>query len=1262
MAKNLQLYPKNPTSFLDLASTAGRVKSPFSAALGDFASERVMNDMNYFMTAESKATFTKQDNGSPYSVQKLADTIIHKTMLDGLETWYNEIAPFQIVGPDVHQLNWTTTTFDPSMALPTPELGTVRLVTAQREAKKAQLARFGIGYYMEMGFSDTPQGRFFHFMHIMQMQSGILEVIYADTITTCITAHESNAALMRARNAFNGKDVNQALYEEAWMFGSMQKLEYALNNLMTLAQEKITLMGGQATTWIVPQKFESFLALNAREYTSFMEAGARGPANIIDNRVSFNMIGGNKVYFSRSFEIGEGQNDNMLSRPRQVGEYIAMYDFEQTDDDNYLSKHRNIEVMNEDLDNWHEVSMQWGLQHCQLWDNDGSVRAPWKGQYSVGTEAGGLSAAETRLDLFTYAARVDGQPDEIRDVDLFGQMEDAYFNLRNKLSLARTIRAKMLREMDRAKFDRVDAALNAGVDLAHRIDQLPWTKATQDKIYALFAPGITGTGPSPRASSTLTPTFNFLELRQDPATRFVAHNPAVALDQLLPGLQTHYGLEFIAKNGTAAIAEERRIAADYVSAIKAVVAVVRRILKRCIYLDPSLSSTNVWYPSAEGAWFEKVLFPYRPAMFFQTAGVGGGAAGFASYGTAASTVQNDILRQASEFVNSVNPSIQPRNLNLGNGTDEEIYRVFLTAGLLRTISEGKPFNQAIADDVKTAFGFNSAGELITRWGSTLEEVKSNIKGAVRKVQALGLLPLLSPESKIDSYLNRLVSHVDSLLSASSAPGQGLVSGPSRAQRRSGLVAGPAFAISLAANARRNNDAPTTGAGGVDNQVLLWPGDPFLDEFPITLNALYDYTAHLGSAGVLPGAAQISSEKLASIPGWGTSQGFIGASSHDASHTWEFSQSGFSAISLSQQVGLNVPLPPAAPQGIGAYYGLQQAVAESIPADAARGVYGRIAGDMAQELRNQPAFAEEPNVSKRQSSASLERMLQLIEGMVGQNFHRSWNAINHQESDLLTRALALSYDATVVHRDVFEALVANDCRVPISFLYCRPHITYEMMMAVFLKPGGETLLNCIKPGKFMMNTDAATQAHFGSLTMESACIPVNSRNIVVLHDIFFNGYKGGNGVVPITPEAYQGGTGQFYGRSVIVIAVPYNLPNAGEPISLAGHWSAAKYQNKGIVPDPSLHYITAARYSSLYGFNSASRSVVSRDNYLLEANSTDLNQEMLGASHRRYNPVTKLFDIYVAGKDYNGGNVFPGVNAVHNGRASYTKALGLVKAN
>jgi hypothetical protein len=235
------------------------------------------------------------------------------------------------------------------------------------------------------------------------------------------------------------------------------------------------------------------------------------------------------------------------------------------------------------------------------------------------------------------------------------------------------------------------------------------------------------------------------------------------------------------------------------------------------------------------------------------------------------------------------------------------------------------------------------------------------------------------------------------------------------------------------------------------------------------------------------------------------------------------------------------------------------------------------------------------------------------------------------------------------------MIENNIRTPISFLYCRPHITYEMMMAIFLKPGAETLLNCIKPGKFMMNTDAGTQSHQGSLTMESACLPVNSRNIVVLHDIFFNGYKGGNGVLAITPEMYQGGTGQFYGRSVIVIAVPYNLPNAGAPMSLAGHWNTAKYELKGIKPDTSLHYVTAARYSSLYGFNSAGRSVVSRDNFMQEANTNDMNLEMLAASYRRYNAAYKKFE-FVERKDYNNGQVFPGINAVHNGQVSFFKAM------
>src|SRR5690606_5876742 len=131
------------------------------------------------------------------------------------------------------------------------------------------------------------------------------------------------------------------------------------------------------------------------------------------------------------------------------------------------------------------------------------------------------------------------------------------------------------------------------------------------------------------------------------------------------------GLNFIAqKADPARLGEEKRIATDYVIAIKKIVSVVRRILRRCIYLDPGLSSTNVWYPTEEGAWFEKVLFPHRPAMFVHTATAG---VALRSFGTAARTAIENLQVQANQINNGVAAGIRVANLNFGTETPAEIY-------------------------------------------------------------------------------------------------------------------------------------------------------------------------------------------------------------------------------------------------------------------------------------------------------------------------------------------------------------------------------------------------------------------------------------------------------------------------------------------------------------------------------------------------------------------------------------------------------------
>lgn len=1234
MASKLQLYPMNPTSIADLSPNAGKIRSPFNQTLGDVPN-RVMNDMSFFVQ-DSKSTYTKTEAGTPYSVQKLADTVIHKTMLDGLESWYNEIAPFEIVAEDVNTLSWTITTFDPAMAQPVPELGTVHLVSVQREAKKAQLSRVGIGYYMEMGFSQTELGRFYHFMHIMQMQSGILETIFAGTITTCIAAHHSNYPLLRARNHYRGWDVKQVFDEDAWMFGSLQKLDYSLNRLLSKATETITRMGGQATTWIVPQKFESYLASNAPEYNRYDSLGNRGPANVIDNRVYWSMVGNNRVYYSRAYEI-RGEQDNMLSRNREIGEYIVARDFSPNSSD-YESKHRTIAPYNEDIDNWQELDLEYMIANCQLWDVDGSVKPKNKGDYSVSTEPGGLSAEETELDLFSFSMIRDGQPAEQVDCDLFGQMEDVYFNRDHKIQLARSVRAALMKGRTVAEFEELNRDLNRGLELAARIDKLPYSNEAVTEIAKLF--NVAKPAPSKRSREILGNVFNLPEVAQDPATRFIAHDKEESLDLLIPGLQTHYGLEFIARFAGAPLANERQIAARYVEASEKIALSVKDIFKRCIYFDPEFSSTAVWYPTDVGTWFEKALFPHRPSMFISDAA--GGA--FASAGNVDELVQQAVRLNADIASDSL------RLTSLPSGSLAEVARLFMTVAAVKSIDgerrkTGGAFTVGEITAIQDAFVYsqrvppagNNAGTvtLAKNWGNSIAEVKSNITNAIRTLQgSIQVLGKLRRESKLQGYVNGLSDYV--LQATSSGAGVGV---DTLRYARSMLVSSPSFAASVAV------EVAGLRAGDPSN-VLLWPADPYMDELPVSRESLLRYTAHLDSRIRI--ASPLSKHQSSSIPGWGSSR--IGERS------WSFDQSSLNALTLGQQVAHNVVLPQHG--HVGSYMGQHSAAASSVPAAAIEGVYGRIAGSLASTLEI-PAFQSEP-VAKSGMTSPLGRALAMIEGMVGQNFHASWNNLQNAIHDPLTKALALCYDATAIHRDVFQSFISNNVRLPLAFIFARPHITYNMMMAIFLKPGRETLLNAIKPGRFMMNTDSATQAHSGTLTMETACIPYNPRNIVVLHDISFNGYKGGNGCEPISPQHYRGGTGDFTGQSAFVLAVPYTHHLTAAPMSLTGHFLKAPFDVYGVTPSEELHYITAARYSSVFGWNATARSAVTRDNFFQQPGRARRNYHMLPGSFMRYNRVTDKCDTYEKGNDWHGGCVFPGMQQVHNGLQSVAGAQKAIR--
>lgn len=1201
-------YPAFTPGFADFSPTAGIVKAPFQNALGTFA-DRVKKDLS-FWNSDSKATYVQAEAGQPYAVKSLGETVIHHVMLEGANSWYFDIAPVMIVEQDIDKVVWNETTFDRSIAQPTPELGTVRLVTASRKARSVSFRRQGIGYYMEAGFSQTEAGQMYHIMHLMQLQNGILEVMYADTVMTCIGSHGEQMKLSRDSHLFDGWTVNDVFDEARYMFASLNKTKLALNWLHDKVKVKMQAWGGNGDTWIVPPKFESYLAFKAREYTRYSDIGPNGPRYLSDNKVSFSLVGGNRVFFSRSYQTGPVQGtDNLLARDTEIGEYVPLLDRHQNTNFDYMSQHRAVRVYNEDEDDWFDITLDYCLDNCELFDENGEIRPVEYGHYATGPQKGGFTENDLRLDLFRYVVRDPASGADLgsEDVQLFGQMEPGYFTTSDKILLAESVRKQL-----GVRWEETDRAIKAGVEMARQMDSLD-VNTYGNRLIDRF---VFTAEDSKRPQAGLNPKFATKVARIDPATGFL---PEAAdqdpVNELIPGLQSYYGFRYIALRGDPAWSGTQ-IAKDFVLAIQSVVAVINKVFGRTIYTDPRFGSSWWQAPSAEGTWFERVLFPSRVPLF-AAAAVGGEEAAKNIGSSSSSAFQNKIY----SLNNALPVSLQIANIDQAIAeANTEARRLRLFASLtLATASTKNVDEKSLAGHIGGILSAIGApnNTLQADWGASVSSVKTNMLGAVNSIRKMGLLKNTQTEAASKQMVADLHEWYNQYLTGSvGAP----MASESASYVVTPLLCSPAFAGSTIAafKAAINEDslryeaADSALKAGRCNSDLpkLWPANPTFTEVVCPLSTLDEHTAHVPHA---------------------QSGRFVEAGPYFNinSNAWSFEESGFMQTVNDQQVGL-------------------------VLASSGKHVQGSLIGArtaQAQALANAIELPPQARADRRaEINEAFNRAITLIDGMLGQNFEESFNHIQEEETDLLLKAFALTYDGTIVNKNALKRMVQHNVRCPLGFLICRPHQVYNTLMAIFLLAGSQTLINFFKPGKFMVNTDAATQAHFGTLTATTKTGMINHRNCCVTKDVMMNGYKGGNGVTPFTdPDSYQGGAGKFAGQSVFVIAVPYNHTRTG-PMSLSGYFSPERFAQWGVMPSNEIHYTTAARYCQLWGWHSMSKALIAAGGYALDPDiGTKLhNIDMLPGFHIRWSPSKNGFKDVVRGNGWTEGFVYPGCKKVHNG--------------
>ena len=1187
----------------------------------------------------------------------LSDTITVMTLSDD-NFYLKKISPWRVV-ENIGSLTWNKTIFKPGLATEVPHLGVVRLVKSERESFTASWIRYGIGYYMEHEFMNTREGIRYHLAHLEQMSNASLETAKFDVIYTLLEAHSFEKRYVIEKGLYKGMSPEKYMRDQAWMFASLQKEEYAINKLDSDVSQKMARWRGVANTWLMPPEIIRYLSEVPREYLSYSEAGPAGPERIRDGPAAFGVLNQSQVYITRAFYTNPlTGGDSLLEHTTEFGEYYRMSDTEYDPDVPYRSAHRNIQIYNFDSDGMHEVSLRFALDNCGLFNR--VTGEPLRlNQVEAGRFNNRFEGTEKERDIFRYAEEQNGVY-TFHEAQYMGEQELFYYSPRQKVQWAESVVEALRSRIGREKgWANVEEALQRGMELFNRIESLPYTPDFETEIIDRFTReaaagpaveariGARAVVPVPRGSSSVQAAYHKQEYEQDPVTGFLKETGnQQPLNQLLPGLQSYAGMRYIAERAGAELVTEKKIAQNFVGAIRQVVSRLKALAPGAVFLNREYSSPWWHYATDETTFFENLVQPgYRPPMFLST----------------------DAAAELEE-ANKDGLSILLTNVLTGLMTDAAAFDVenvvgqvagdplrgrkaYLIASILR-LSGLTEYNAGAFAKLAAVFNIADPGRDATfavdlnAWGGETEEsVRRAFRAALTRLSQPNELPQQFVHFQnsdavaiVDNEVNGLYDTQLRALSTDKGNRVAVIYNAT-SYHRLPLLASETFAASLLDHVVNNGSMQPT---------RLTIADPDFPEIAIQPEKLDRYTRHIPTRtqDVTPAERQAAAhpDNLKLLPTW---RG-IGADSVHTNTLFVNAMSAHIGHSLSETEldtrGSSRFSRYADEEAIDSQMQIGVVKGGSYPKSRTAAVVERTRSTLGGGLAGLRESQRNP------ISPVVGRLMDIGGRFLSKNFARSWEAINQEAASPLVRALAHLYDSIPISYQAYSSFIDNNVRLPLDFYVTRPHINFTMLMAIKLWAGAETMFTAVQPGLFEMEDDAKTQAHLGTFTWKHKCIVKEPANVYIAKGVFANGVNGGLGVNVIDVETYNAGNGTYDNESIIVLAVSPNDVLEGNLLSLTGYLTVAEFDSLGLTSNNSVQYETAARYNKLYGWNE-SRVGVNYDttphDAILER---DFNNVLcMPGLYLKKTLKDNTYTTLVRGQGHLAGMIYPGCAAVLEGR-------------
>jgi hypothetical protein len=386
-------------------------------------------------------------------------------------------------------------------------VGRISRITKQEVSMdKDRVYRFGSAFSVKHGFSQTVEGRESYVREFESIRDSVIEYLAADTVKALLDCAVGFPLLM--------DDVNN--------FARVQKIGTGWTDVRSRALRELGAQGITPDTWVVGQGVKAYIK---------------------DSDCL--------VYEAPHTNTPEPPALTNIERRRTIGEYTVQVG---------SSKERTIEIYDEDHDDFNELAFSDGLEHCQRFDETGSIASHG---FSQGAERDGY-------DMFFTEAHPLG-------VEYFGHMRPADL----PLDAIHAWTASVLSQFDSIELSELNEGCEALVRLVTKLDDVPTQDDARANLYFACV--------DDAYQQSLGETNLHIELRA-----LITSASKSSLKKLVPyGFGSYEGISELARYTD----EQLDMSSDARKAVRAVDTLLKKLVHVCgdsFFLKGDLSATCVF--------------------------------------------------------------------------------------------------------------------------------------------------------------------------------------------------------------------------------------------------------------------------------------------------------------------------------------------------------------------------------------------------------------------------------------------------------------------------------------------------------------------------------------------------------------------------------------------------------------------------------------------------------------------------------------------